>query len=70
MMLVEISRKFLHIFSSIIPLSYLWVFKEKSIVVVLLGILSLISILIELFRYKIGPVNVIFKKYFNFTSKI
>jgi glycerol-3-phosphate acyltransferase PlsY len=66
MMLVEISRKFLHIFSSIIPLSYLWFFREKSIVVILLGILSLISMLIELFRYKIGSVDVIFKKYFNF----
>tara|TARA_B100001250_G_scaffold411781_1_gene441239 strand:- start:956 stop:1531 length:576 start_codon:yes stop_codon:yes gene_type:complete len=66
MILVEFSRKGLHLFSSIIPLSYLWIFKEKSVLLVLLGILSIISILIELFRFKIEPVNIFFKKFFNF----
>ena len=66
MILVEISRKFLHIFSLIIPLSYLWIFKEKSLVLDLLLILSIFSILIELFRFKIELINNIFKKFFNF----
>ena len=66
MIIVEISRKFLHLFSSIIPLSYLWIFKEKSLVLDLLLILSFFSILIELFRFKIELINNIFKKFFNF----
>ena len=66
MILVEISRKFLHIFSSIIPLSYLWIFKDKSLVLALLLILSIFSILIEFFRFKIELINNIFKKFFNF----
>ena len=66
MILVEISRKFLHIFSLIIPLSYLWIFKDKSLVLALLLILSIFSILIEFFRFKIESINNIFKKFFNF----
>ena len=66
MILVEISRKFLHIFSLIIPLSYLWIFKDKSLVLALLLILSIFSILIEFFRFKIELINNIFKKFFNF----
>ena len=66
MILVEISRKLLHILSSIIPLSYLWVFKEKSIVLALLVILCIFSISIELLRFKIELINNIFKKFFNF----
>ena len=66
MIIVEISRKFLHIFSSIIPLSYLWIFKDKSLVLALLLILSIFSILIEFFRFKIELINNIFKKFFNF----
>ena len=66
MIIVEISRKFLHLFSSIIPLSYLWIFKEKSLVLDLLLILSFFSILIEFFRFKIELINNIFKKFFNF----
>ena len=66
MIIVEISRKFLHIFSLIIPLSYLWIFKDKSLVLVLLLILSIFSILIEFFRFKIELINNIFKKFFNF----
>tara|TARA_A100000164_G_scaffold325409_1_gene310476 strand:+ start:57 stop:632 length:576 start_codon:yes stop_codon:yes gene_type:complete len=66
MIIVEISRKFLHLFSSIIPLSYLWIFKEKSLVLDLLLILSFFSILIEFFRFKVELINNIFKKFFNF----
>ena len=66
MIIVEISRKFLHIFSLIIPLSYLWIFKDKSLVLALLLILSIFSILIEFFRFKIELINNIFKKFFNF----
>tara|TARA_A100001015_G_scaffold293221_1_gene369537 strand:+ start:1487 stop:2062 length:576 start_codon:yes stop_codon:yes gene_type:complete len=66
MIIVEIFRKFLHLFSSIIPLSYLWIFKEKSLVLELLLILSFFSILIEFFRFKVELINNIFKKFFNF----
>ena len=66
MIIVEISRKFLHLFSSIIPLSYLWIFKEKSLVLDLLLILSFFSILIDFFRFKVELINNIFKKFFNF----
>lgn len=66
MILAEISRKFLHICSSIIPLSYLWIFKDKSLVLSLLLLLSVFSILIELFRFKNKSVKNVFKKFFNF----
>tara|TARA_Y100000992_G_scaffold272240_1_gene213685 strand:- start:12 stop:587 length:576 start_codon:yes stop_codon:yes gene_type:complete len=66
MIIVEISRKFLHIFSLIIPLSYLWIFKDKSLVLVLLLILSIFSILIEFLRFKIESINNIFRKFLNF----
>ena len=66
MILVEVPRKFLHIFSSIIPLSYFWIFKEKSIVLVFLVVLSIFAVLIELSRFKIDSINNIFKKFFNF----
>ena len=66
MILVEISRKIVHIFSSIIPLSYLYIFKDKDTLLILLGIAVFFSIFIELFRNKSGLIKNTFKAYFNF----
>ncbi|MGY8763866.1 MAG: diacylglycerol/polyprenol kinase family protein [Fidelibacterota bacterium] len=62
----EVTRKILHLFSSIIPLGYVWFIQDKEIMVVLLGCLSLIAILLEISRKKWDIVESLFEKHFNF----
>ena len=52
MILKEFYRKLLHISSCSIALSYLWFFKDKSIMLIIVGTLTLMSIVIELLRNK------------------
>ena len=66
MISAEIYRKIVHLLSSTIPLSYLWFFKDKFLMIYLLGFLSLISVLIEFFRNKNGYIKYFFNKYFYF----
>jgi len=66
MISIEISRKIVHVFSSVIPLSYLWFFKDWYLMIMILGLLSIISVLIEFFRNKNVFIEYIFNKYFNF----
>ena len=66
MILSETYRKLLHISSCVIALSYLWFFKEKSIMLIIVGTLTLSSIIIEILRNKSSYIKKIFKRYFNF----
>ena len=45
MISIEISRKIIHLFSSLIPLGYLWYVQDKFLMVVIIGLLSLFSVL-------------------------
>ena len=66
MISAEIYRKIVHLLSSAIPLSYLWFFKDKFLMIYLLGFLSLISVLIEFFRNKNGYIKYLFNNNFYF----
>ncbi len=61
----EINRKLFHIFSSIIPISYLWIIKDKKFIILVLVILIIIAITIELLRNHNKLINSIFKRYFS-----
>ena len=61
----EILRKLLHLSSSIIPLSYFFILKDKGLMMMILLFLTTISLLIEYFRYNYkGRIRNIFQKYF------
>ncbi len=66
MTLKEFYRKLLHISSCSIALSYLWLFKDRSIMLIIVGTLTIIAIVIELLRSKNNYIQKIFEKYFNF----
>ena len=57
----EIFRKVIHILSSVIPLSYLWLVKDKDTMLVILVALSITALVIEFLRSKTS----IFSRYFN-----
>ena len=60
----EILRKLLHLSSSIIPLSYFFIFKDQGLMMMILLFLTTISLLIEYFRYNYrGRLRNIFQKY-------
>lgn len=46
----EISRKVIHILSSVMPLSYLWFIEDKSLMVYILVGMSLLALVIEYLR--------------------
>lgn len=57
----EISRKGLHLFSSIIPMSYFFIFRDRQLMFIILFSLSIIALTIEYFRnIKKGIFNKIF----------
>ena len=62
----EFYRKLLHLASCSIALSYLWFFKDKSIMLIIVGTLTLMSIVIEISRNKNNIIQKIFKRHFNF----
>ncbi len=62
----EFYRKLLHISSCSIALSYLWFFKDRSIMLIIVGTLTIMSIVIELLRKKSNYIQKIFERYFNF----
>lgn len=57
----EIFRKVIHILSSVIPLSYLWLVKDKDTMLLILVALSITALVIEFLRSKTS----IFSRYFN-----
>ena len=60
----EISRKAFHLFSSIVPLSYLYIIQEKDIMVMILAIASLFAFSIELFRNNNKKIDYLFNHWF------
>ena len=66
MISAEIYRKIVHLFSSVIPLSYLWFFKDKFVMIYLISFLCMVSILIEFFRNKNGYIKYFFNNNFYF----
>lgn len=61
----EILRKILHLFSSLIPLSYLWVVQDKNTMVLLVGSLSIFAIFIEYLRNRSEYIGGYFMAWFN-----
>ena len=66
MTLEESYRKLLHISSCSIALSYLWFFKDRSIMLIIVGILTFFSIVIEILRIRNNYISEIFERHFNF----
>ena len=62
----EIMRKVIHLLSAIIPLSYLWFIKDKSIMLSILIILTLLALLVEFFRNNGGHFSKWFHDTFHF----
>lgn len=62
----EISRKVLHLFSSIIPLGYLWLIQDKGTMVLILASLSLVAIFVEMGRKYNSWVKKVFTMVLNF----
>jgi len=60
----ELLRKLIHVSSLIIPLTYFFLIKDKSLMAVILIILTLISLLIEYVRLnRRGRIGFFFQKY-------
>lgn len=62
----EFYRKLLHLASCSIALSYLWFFKDRLIMLIIVGTLTLMSIVIEISRNKNNYIQKIFERHFNF----
>ena len=62
----EIMRKVIHLLSAIIPLSYLWFIKDKSIMLSILIILTLFALLVEFLRNNGGHFSKWFHDIFQF----
>ena len=60
----EIFRKILHILSTCIPLSYLWIVRDKDIVTHILGILTIAVYCFDLLRTSIPKIKIYFDLYF------
>jgi len=65
----EYFRKFLHLFSSIIPLGYFLFFPKRGSMVLILGGLSFLAVLIEYSRRNWSAIETSFEKYFNFMMR-
>ena len=59
-------RKVIHLLSAIIPLSYLWFIKDKSIMLSILIIMTLFALLVELLRNNGGHFSKWFHDIFHF----
>ena len=62
----EVYRKILHTFSAVIPLSYIWIIKEKNTIVVLLLLLTIFAIIIEFLRNYSKIIGILFNRYFSY----
>ena len=59
----EIFRKILHILSTCIPLSYLWLIRDKDTITHILGILTIAAFCIDLLRTSIPKIKIYFDLY-------
>ena len=64
----EISRKFIHVLSAMIPLSHIYVFKEKIDMILFLSLMLIFCFFIEYVRSN-PPINKVFKKYLFFMMR-
>lgn len=62
--LSEIYRKVIHSVSIFIPLSYLWLIKDQSIMIIILTVLCSVSLLLEFLRNKSNTVKFLFNNMF------
>ena len=62
----EIFRKVIHILSSVIPLSYLWLVKDKDTMLLILVALSITALVIEFLRSKTSIFSRCFNILFDF----
>ena len=62
--LSEIYRKVIHSVSILIPLSYLWLIKDQSIMIIILTVLCSVSLLLEFLRNKSNTVKFLFNNMF------
>jgi len=62
----EIFRKIYHLFSSAIPLGYLWLIHDKDIMLFLLLGLSILALTLEFARTRSDKIKIIFKNFFDF----
>ena len=66
---IEISRKVLHLSASFIPLGYLFFIENRELMIFILGTISLISILLEIFRREWDFITSIFERFFQFMMR-
>ncbi|MEL1223741.1 MAG: SEC59/DGK1/VTE5 family protein [Candidatus Neomarinimicrobiota bacterium] len=62
----EITRKVIHLLSAIIPLSYLWIIKDRWIMLSILVILTLFALIVEYLRKNGGHFSKWFHGIFHF----
>jgi len=62
--LSEIYRKVIHSVSILIPLSYLWLIKDQSIMILILTVLCSVSLFLEFLRNKSNTVKFLFNNMF------
>ena len=62
--LSEIYRKVIHAVSILIPLSYLWLIKDQSIMILILTVLCSVSLFLEFLRNKSNTVKFLFNNMF------
>ena len=65
----EISRKAIHIFSIIIPLFHIYFFKNKIDMIIFLSAIIIFCFFIEIFRNQNSFISKIFEKYLSFMMR-
>ena len=61
----ELSRKLIHLFNLIIPISYLVIVNDRVEMTIIMSILSIVFILVDYARMRVQIVKNIFNKFFN-----
>ena len=65
----EISRKAIHIFSVIIPLLHIYIFKNKIDMIIFLSAMVIFCFFIEIFRNQNSFISKFFEKYLSFMMR-
>ena len=65
----ELARKTIHISNAIIPLSYLYLFKEKIDMIIILAFFVIFCFIIEIFRERQNVVSKFFSKWLDFMMR-
>ena len=67
--IIEISRKAIHIFSIIIPLLHIYIFKNKIDMIIFLVMMVIFCFFIEIFRNQKSFISKFFEKYLSFMMR-